>query len=198
MKVVAADGLEMVEHGGIGGEALGPPDMGEVRMHTVGEPGHQRDGAGALHRIRRHQVRRVLRRDVVEDRGVLDDRAFVDHQRRHAAARIDLEIFRRALLALGEGQGLRLVGRAAFLQADVGGRRAGAGCEVELEHVSLGIVRVAWSRRPAGCGAGTRGRSSRASRRRTRRCRRWRRSPTSWTAGTSPIRPRRSAPWPRP
>jgi hypothetical protein len=49
------------------------------------------------------------------------------------ALRMDLEIGRRALLALAEVDALRLVCLAALLEHDVSGQRARAWCVVERE-----------------------------------------------------------------
>src|SRR5262249_34897117 len=159
------------------------------------EPRHQRDGTGALHGILGHELRCILARHIVQDCRVLDDCAFVDHQRWHASARVDLEVFRRLLLVLRKRQCLRVVLRAAFLQPDMRGGRTGAWGVVKLEHLVSWKAKAADWRCRLACDGGTRGRSSPAFRRRIRRYRPWRRSLSNWTAGMSPCRRRRSAPW---
>lgn len=57
MKVLAPGGLDVVVGRGVRCEALGPADMGEGGVHVVGEPGHQRNGAGTPDRILGHELR---------------------------------------------------------------------------------------------------------------------------------------------
>ena len=62
-----------------------------------------------------------------EHRRRLGQDAVIGHQRRHAALRIDLEIFRAALLVALEVEPLGGVVGAGLFQGDMRGERAGAG-----------------------------------------------------------------------
>jgi hypothetical protein len=74
----------------------------------------------------------VAAAEVCEDADVLGQHLAIDQQGRHAAARVDREVFRLALVARGQVHLDGLVGQAQFLQSDVRGERAGAGRVVEL------------------------------------------------------------------
>ena len=66
-------------HRGVVGETLGPVDMGEGRMHGVGEPGHRRDASRLDQRIGGQQPRAgEFLRQVGQDGGVLDQYRAVD------------------------------------------------------------------------------------------------------------------------
>src|SRR5262249_27246720 len=73
--------------------------------------------------------------EIGQDGGVLGQGlAVVEAERRHPAERMDLQIVRRALLALGEVDLLRVVRLAAFLEHDVRRHGTGAGCEIKRQH----------------------------------------------------------------
>src|SRR5690606_24801759 len=69
----------------------------------------------------------------------------VDQQRRHLAVGAHLQVFRRLVLALGQGNGFALEFRAGFLERDVGRHGAGAGGEIIGEHGWLRSVGDGWA-----------------------------------------------------
>ncbi len=122
--------------GRIGRVAAGPADVRPGGMHTGREQADQRQRLGLADLVLRPQAE--LLAEIGKDGRVLgDDRAVVEHEGRHAAVGMDLEIGVRALLAGREVHALRLVRLAAFLQHDV--RREGTGARriVELHQSSL-------------------------------------------------------------
>src|ERR1051325_2511398 len=104
-------------------------------MNDAREPAHRGDAARLLDGIRGHQLLFwKAPREISQDRGVLNENFAVRIQRRHFAARVDLEIAVGSLLLFCKQDRFCLVGRATFFETNMRSQRASTRTEIKREH----------------------------------------------------------------
>jgi hypothetical protein len=110
----------------------------------VGQPFLQLVALGARGGGREILGRRLVGDHLHDDGTFGHELAIVEHQRRHLALGIDLQIVVAVLELLGPQVDLdEFVLKTGFMQRDMGGQRAGAGAVIELHgYSSLGNVLV--------------------------------------------------------